>query len=144
MSFSSSNDSCHSTGGASNQEKADSNFIKCPQLLVFANIISKQECLGTLLNFTFACGSTVPNTLHTYSPCPSSTAVLTSSPQLVNCGCILLLPVDTNVRLSAIIRYFSRLTLSQKEKDFLVVKAVVSSKSQFERQGLVPALQLCV
>lgn len=128
-------------GEQANQEKADSNFNKCPQLLVLGNVTSKAEVPGNTPELQFGCGSAVAKTLHTYSHCPSSTAVLT------NCFgqlCALLLPVDTSVRLSAIIGYFSRLTLSQKEKDFLVVKAVVSSESPFERQGLVPALWLCL
>lgn len=87
-------------GEQANQEKADSNFNKCPQLLVLGNVTSKAEVPGNTPELHFACESAVAKTLHTYSHCPSSTAVLT------NCFgqlCALLLPVDTSVGLSAVI-----------------------------------------
>lgn len=56
-------------GEQANQEKRDSNFNKCPQLLVFANITSKAEVPGNTPELQFACGSTIQKTLHTYSHC---------------------------------------------------------------------------
>lgn len=101
-------------GEQANQEKADSNFNKCAQLLELGNITSKAEVPGNAPEFRFACGSTVPKTLHTYSHCPSSTAMLINAHKAVsvNCVCILLPPVDSSVRLSAITGYFSRFTLT--------------------------------
>lgn len=69
-------------GEQGNQEKADSNFNKCPRLLELGNITSKAGVPGNAPELHFACGSTVPKTLHTYSHCPSSTAVLTKLFQL--------------------------------------------------------------
>lgn len=46
-------------GEQASQEKRDSNFSKCPQLLVCANIISKAEVPANAPELQFACGSTI-------------------------------------------------------------------------------------